>query len=97
VLIQRELAEMQKSQGIADNQVRLGQDERSKLDKDFAQYKKELDVISAEAQMLQESVLTTRSEISATFKQIQGLRDQIVARQRALSEAINAVSGTANP
>jgi len=97
VLIQRELAEMQKSQGIADNQVRLGQDERSKLDKDFAQYKKELDVISAEAQMLQESVQTTRSEISATFKQIQGLRDQIVARQRALSEAINAVSGTANP
>ncbi|MFM7975235.1 MAG: hypothetical protein ACKO8U_09205, partial [Pirellula sp.] len=97
VLIQRELAEMQKSQGIADNQVRLGQEERSKLDKDFAQYKKELDVISSEASRLQEESQTTRSEISATFKQIQALRDQIVARQRALSEAINAVSGTPNP
>jgi hypothetical protein len=97
VLIQRELAEMQKSQGVADNQVRLGQEERSKLDKDFAQYKKELDVISSEAARLQEESQTTRSEISATFKQIQALRDQIVARQRALSEAINAVSGTPNP
>ncbi len=97
VLIQRELAEMQKSQGIADNQLRLGQEERSKLDKDFAQYKKELDVISSEASRLQEESQTTRSEISATFKQIQALRDQIVARQRALSEAINAVSGTPNP
>jgi len=97
VLIQRELAEMQKSQGIADNQVRLGQDERSKLDMDVAQYKKELDVISAETQRLQEDVQATRSEISATFKQIQAIRDQIVARQRALTEAINAVSGTPNP
>jgi septal ring factor EnvC (AmiA/AmiB activator) len=97
VLIQRELAEMQKSQGIADNQVRLGQDERSKLDKDFAQYKKELDVIGAEAQRLQEDLQSTRAEVSSTFKQIQALRDQIVARQRALSEAINAVSGTPNP
>ncbi|MCY3007738.1 MAG: hypothetical protein NTV29_17415 [Planctomycetota bacterium] len=97
VLIQRELAEMQKSQGIADNQVRLGQDERSKLDKDFAQYKKELDVIGAEALRLGENVQTTRSEISATFKQIQALRDQIVSRQKALSESINAVSGSTNP
>jgi len=97
VLIQRELAEMQKSQGIADNQVRLGQDERSKLDKDKSQYDKELAVISTEAQRLQEEVQTTRSEISATFKQIQAVRDQIVARQKALSEAINAISGNANP
>jgi hypothetical protein len=97
VLIQRELAEMQKSQGIADNQVRLGQDERSKLDKDFAQYKKELDVIGAEATRLGETVQTTRSEISATFKQIQALRDQIVMKQKALSESINALSGATNP
>lgn len=97
VLIQRELAEMQKSQGIADNQVRLGQDERSKLDKDFAQYKKELDVIGAEATRLGETVETTRSEISATFKQIQSLRDQIVMKQKALSESINALSGATNP
>jgi cell division protein FtsB len=97
VLIRRELEEMQKSQGIADNQVRLGQDERSKLDKDFAQYKKELDVISSEATRLQEEVQTTRSETSATFKQIQALRDQIVARQKALSDAINALSGAPNP
>jgi predicted nucleic acid-binding Zn-ribbon protein len=75
----------------------LGQDERSKLDKDFAQYKKELDVISSEATRLQEEVQTTRSETSATFKQIQALRDQIVARQKALSDAINALSGAPNP
>jgi septal ring factor EnvC (AmiA/AmiB activator) len=88
---------MQKSQGIADNQVRIGQDERSKLDKDFAQYKKELDVISAEAKRLGDDVQSTRAEISATFKQIQAMRDQIVARQKALSQAINAVSGSSNP
>ena len=97
VLIRRELDEMQKSQGIADNQVRIGQDERSKLDKDFAQYKKELDVISAEAKRLGDDVQSTRAEISATFKQIQAMRDQIVARQKALSQAINAVSGSSNP
>jgi hypothetical protein len=97
VLIQRELAEMQKSQGIADNQVRLGQDERFKLDKDFAQYKRELEVIGAEATRLGENVQTTRSEISATFKQIQALRDQIVMKQKALSESINALSGATNP
>jgi len=97
VLIQRELAEMQKSQTVADNQVRLGQDERAKLDKDVAQYRKELDVINAEAQQLQESLQTEKAEISSTFKQIQSLRDQIVSRQRALSEAINAVSGGTNP
>jgi hypothetical protein len=97
VLIRRELDEMQKSQGIADNQVRTGQDERSKLDKDFAQYKKELEVISAESKRLGEDVQSTRAEISATFKQIQAMRDQIVARQKALSQAINAVSGGSNP
>ena len=97
VLIQRELAEMQKSQTVADNQVRLGQDERAKLDKDVAQYRKELDVITAEAQRLQESLQTEKAEISSTFKQIQSLRDQIVSRQRALSEAINAISGGTNP
>ena len=97
VLIQRELAEMQKSQTVADNQVRLGQDERAKLDKDVAQYRKELDVITAEARRLQESLQTEKAEISSTFKQIQSLRDQIVSRQRALSEAINAISGGTNP
>ena len=97
VLIQRELAEMQKSQTVADNQVRLGQDERAKLDKDVAQYRKELDVITAEARQLQESLQTEKAEISSTFKQIQSLRDQIVSRQRALSEAINAISGGTNP
>jgi len=97
VLIQRELAEMQKSQTVADNQVRLGQDERAKLDKDVAQYRKELDVINAEANRLQESLQAEKAEISSTFKQIQSLRDQIVSRQRALSQAINAVSGGANP
>ena len=96
-LIERELAEMQKSQGIADNQVRLGQDERAKLDKDFAQYKKELDVISSEANRLSEDVQSTRSEISATFKQIQALRDQIVSRQKALLEGLNTVTGTSKP
>jgi septal ring factor EnvC (AmiA/AmiB activator) len=88
---------MQKSQTVADNQVRLGQDERAKLDKDVAQYRKELDVINAEANRLQESLQAEKAEISSTFKQIQSLRDQIVSRQRALSQAINAVSGGANP
>ena len=63
----------------------------------FAQYKKELDVIGAEATRLGETVQTTRSEISATFKQIQALRDQIVMKQKALSESINALSGATNP
>ncbi|MEI8211217.1 MAG: hypothetical protein WCI02_03660 [Planctomycetota bacterium] len=93
-LIEREIAEMLKSQGIADNQVRIRQDERAKLDKDFAQYKKENEVITAEAQRLQALVTATRTEISTMFQTIQSLRDEIVANQRSLTEAINARSGS---
>jgi len=91
-LIERELAEMQKSQGLADNQVRLGQDERSKLDKDFAQYKKENDVITAEASRLNDLLVSTRSEVASMFQQIQTMRDRIVSNQKALSDAINAAT-----
>jgi len=95
-LIERELAEMQKSQGLADNQVRLGQDERSKLDKDFAQYKKENDVITSEATRLKDLLVSTRSDVASMFQQIQTMRDQIVSNQKALADAINSATAT-NP
>jgi hypothetical protein len=91
-LIQRELAEMQKSQGIADAQVRMRQQERSKLDKDFGQYSRENEVITAEATRLTEALNATRSELNAMFQQIQSLRDQIVTEQRAATDAINAIA-----
>lgn len=91
-LIERELAEMQKSQGVADAQVRMRQQERTKLDKDFAQYSKENEVINAEATRLSEALNATRSELSTMFQQIQSMRDQIVAEQRAATEAINAIA-----
>ncbi|MFN6127844.1 MAG: hypothetical protein ACK494_02970 [Planctomycetota bacterium] len=91
-LIERELAEMQKSQGIADSQVRMRQQERIKLDKDFAQYSKENEVITAEATRLDQQLAATRSELSSMYQQIQSLRDQIVANQRAATAAIDAVA-----
>lgn len=91
-LIEREIAEMLKSQGIADSQVRMRQDERSKLDKDSAQYQKEQAVITAEVQRLQTQLASTRSEISSMFQQLQSLRDEIVANQKALTDAINAAT-----
>jgi hypothetical protein len=91
-LIQRELAEMQKSQGIADAQVRMRQQERSKLDKDFAQYSRENEVITGEANRLTDVLNSTRTELSNMFQQIQSMRDQIVAGQRAATEAINAIA-----
>lgn len=91
-LIERELAEMQKSQGIADAQVRMRQQERAKLDKDFAQYSKENEVITAEANRLDQELTATRNELSSMFQQIQSLRDQIVANQRAATAAIDAVA-----
>nr|MCU0709417.1 hypothetical protein [Pirellula sp.] len=96
-LIQRELAEMQKSQGIADAQVRMRQQERSKLDKDFGQYSRENEVITAEATRLTEALNATRSELSAMFQQIQSMRDQIVAEQRAATAAINAIAPAPGP
>jgi hypothetical protein len=91
-LIEREIAEMLKSQGIADSQVRMRQDERSKLDKDSAQYQKEQAVITAVVQRLQTQLASTRSEISSMFQQLQSLRDEIVANQKALTDAINAAT-----
>jgi hypothetical protein len=91
-LIERELAEMLNSQTIADAQVRMRQQERAKLDKDFAQYSKEQEVITAEASRLDEEVTKTRNELSSMFQQIQSLRDQIVADQRAAAAAIDAVA-----
>jgi chromosome segregation ATPase len=91
-LIERELAEMQKSQGIADTQVRMRQQERSKLDKDFGQYSRENEVITTEATRLSEALNATRTELSNMFQQIQSMRDQIVAEQRAATEAINAIA-----
>jgi hypothetical protein len=91
-LIERELAEMQKSQGVAEAQVRMRQQERIKLDKDLAQYKKELDVITEESERLEKVLVATRKELSDMFQQIQTMRDQIVANQRSLTDAIDAVA-----
>ena len=95
-LIERELAEMQKSQGLADNQVRLGQDEQSKLGMDKAQYAKENEVITAEAGRLNDLLVSTRSEVAGMFQQIQAMRDRIVSNQKALADAINSATAT-NP
>jgi hypothetical protein len=91
-LIERELAEMLKSQGIADSQIRMRQQERIKLDKDFAQYSKENEVITAEVARLDQELVATRTELSNMFQKIQTLRDQIVASQRAATAAIDAVA-----
>lgn len=91
-LIERELAEMLNSQGIADAQVRMRQQERAKLDKDFAQYSKESEVVTAEATRLEEELNKQRSELSGMFREIQSLRDQIVEKQRAATAAIDAVA-----
>jgi hypothetical protein len=95
-LIERELAEMQKSQGLADNQVRLGQDEQSKLGMDKAQYAKENEIITAEAGRLNDLLVSTRSEVAGMFQQIQAMRDRIVSNQKALADAINSATAT-NP
>lgn len=91
-LIEREIAEMLKSQGIADSQVRMRQDERAKLDKDSAQYQKEQAVITAEVKRLQDLLTSTRTEIATMFQQLQALRDEIVANQKALTDSINAAT-----
>jgi len=91
-LIERELAEMLKSQGIADTQVRMHQQERAKLDKDFAQYSKESEVITGEATRLERELNKQRSELSSMFQEIQSLRNQIVEKQRAATAAIDAVA-----
>jgi hypothetical protein len=95
-LIEREIAEMLKSQGIADNQFRMRQDERSKLDKDKSQYAKEQQVITDEAVRLQELLTSTRADITSMVRQIQSMRDQIVGNQKAMTDAINASTGV-NP
>ncbi|MFN7732156.1 MAG: hypothetical protein ACK5OB_09640 [Pirellula sp.] len=91
-LIEREIAEMLKSQGIADSQVRMRQDERAKLDKDSSQYQKEQAVITAEAERLQALLTSTRTEIATMFQQLQALRDEIVANQKVLTDSINAAT-----
>jgi septal ring factor EnvC (AmiA/AmiB activator) len=83
---------MLNSQGIADAQVRMRQQERAKLDKDFAQYSKESEVVTAEATRLEEELNKQRSELSGMFREIQSLRDQIVEKQRAATAAIDAVA-----
>ncbi len=95
-LIERELAEMNNSLRIADAERKEGERERDKLDKDFAQYKLETKIVTAEAERLAEAVATTSSELNAKFREIQSLRDAIVAKQRALTEAINTVAPAAD-
>jgi predicted nucleic acid-binding Zn-ribbon protein len=75
----------------------MRQQERSKLDKDFGQYSRENEVITAEATRLTEALNATRSELSAMFQQIQSMRDQIVAEQRAATAAINAIAPAPGP
>lgn len=91
-LIKRELEVMKNSQEIVSGQVIQRQQERDKLDKDFAQYTKEHEVIRSEAERLEQELSTTRSNMSSMFQQIQALRDQIVASQQAITQAIDAVA-----
>ncbi len=91
-LIERELAVMKNSQEIVSGQVIQRQQERDKLDKDFAQYTNEHDVIKSEADRLEQELATTRTNMSNMFQQIQTLRDQIVANQQAITQAIDAVA-----
>lgn len=87
LMIQREIDQTKATNDRVQQQVVFRQNERQLLDKDAAQYKKELDVITSEAGRLDQSVQETKAELSRLYRATQQHYERLVRMQQALKQS----------
>lgn len=92
LLIRREIEETNRTLKVTEDQIRFRQDERSKLDKDVAQYNKEHEVITSEKNRLDSEITQKLEELSSLYTTLHDLHGRLKARQLALNDAINAAT-----
>lgn len=87
--IKRNIAQVEATNKVAQEQVVFRQNERQLLDKDKAQYEKERTVIEAEAVRLTIAVQQTKAELSKIYRASQEHYDRLVKTQQALQSMTN--------
>ncbi len=87
--IKRDIAQVQATNTVAQEQVVFRQNERQMLDKDKSQYEKELAVITSEVERLSTAVQQTRAELSRIFRANQEQYEQLVRTQQAFQATAN--------
>ena len=87
--LKRNISQVQATNTVAQEQVVFRQNERQLLDKDKAQYEKEREVITAEAEQLAASVQKTKTELSRIYRANQEQYDRLVKTQQALQAIAN--------
>ncbi len=87
--INRDIAQVQATNTVAQEQVVFRQNERQMLDKDRAQYDKELTVISSEVERLSTAVQQTKTELSRIYRANQEQYEQLVRTQQAFQATAN--------
>lgn len=84
--IQRESAILAESNRVGGEQIQLRQVEIANLQKEQAQYGKELEVANSEVARLTEDLQKTRTQLSELFRTNQALYGQIVTESERLKE-----------
>ncbi len=92
LLIKREIAQVNRSIAVGDEQILARQEERKKLDKNTVQYQKEADVVNAEAKRLEDQIAATRQQLTSLYTEMHALHDRLIAAVSALNDSIDAAS-----
>ncbi len=87
--IARDISQVQATNTVAQEQVVFRQNERQMLDKDKAQYDKELTVITSEAERLAAAVQQTKAELSRIYRANQEQYERLVKSQQAFKATAN--------
>ena len=88
-LLKRQIAQVQETSKVAQERVVFRQDERQLLDKDIEQYKKELAIITSEAERLDDAVKQKKAELNQIFRTNQEQYERLVRTQQALQAIAN--------
>ena len=87
--ISRDIAQVNATNAVAQEQVVFRQNERQLLDKDKAQYDKELNVIRSEVERLTVAVKETKAELSRIYRSNQEQYERLVRTQQSLQAVAN--------
>jgi hypothetical protein len=87
LMFQREINQTKATNARVQQQVGFRQTERQLLDNDLAQYKKELEVITAESARLDQAVQESKSELSRLYRATQQHYERLIRTQQALYQA----------
>jgi hypothetical protein len=87
--IARDIGQVQATNTVAQEQVVFRQNERQMLDKDKAQYDKELAVITSEVERLTTAVQQTKAELSRIYRANQEQYERLVRTQQAFQATAN--------